>query len=197
MNTTSLNDYLSSIELSNDTALTGSTNSAFKLNDLLTNDQFKDLRATIEQNTRKGHSIVFNVGERIKFPDLDHMIIKVRGFEIYDGTVRPILDIVCESSRQGFIDFPLSLLRRVFAYEDVEIEGAMTDPMQWFNDNNDLSQLAYRTMHDLQRASVLAGNEYVVSSRESLKFHKVEGNPPVRTGEFKMQSVYKFKEVAE
>lgn len=187
--------YMASMDLAQDQAVSANNPKAYMLNDLLNNEDFADLKKQIQKETSRGLSFRLSLSEEITFMELKDARIVVDGFEIYNGNVRCKISVPAYSSMQGCIMFPFSIMRRVFAMENVEIEGKDVDPMEWFYQDHPMSKFAQNTMDDLKRAMELAGKTIRVKDKQRLKFHVIEGNPPKRTGEFRFQDVYKFEEV--
>ena len=189
-----LEAYVASMELDTEISVSANSPKVFKLEDILNNQEFAELKKQIQKDTRKGLAFRLSIGEEITFPDLKDMKSIVDGFEIYNGQVRCRISVAAYSSIQGCIPFPFSIMRRIFAMENVEIEGKDVDPIEWFYKDHPMSKFAQNTMDDLQRASEVAGKTIVVKDKQRLKFHVIEGIPPKRTGDFKFQDVYKFEE---
>lgn len=157
------------------TGITGNQTVTIKATDL-TNEKFSSVVKQMEQDTRRGVAVYFKEGEEIYFPPFEKMVFELRGFEVYNGTLRINLAVSAYCERYKEFMFPLAITRRVPLDEAVEVDGVEHESGRDFllEDNPLGAILIKNTLSDLERCKLLADSVVKVTAKLRLTQAKFE-----------------------
>lgn len=178
------------------TGLTGNQTVTVKASDL-GHEKLASVMKQMEQDTRRGVGIYFKEGEEIYFPPFEKMVFELRGFEVYNGTLRINLAVSAYCERYKEFMFPLSIVRRVPLDEPVEIDNVeYTSGRDFLLEDNPLGSILIKnTLSDLDRCKILADSVVKVTARLRLtqaKFGEDADGKPQRTEGSKPLTCYRF-----
>ena len=178
-NTTDVNSF---------TGLTGNQTITVKAGDL-GHEKLSSVMKQMEQDTRRGVGIYFK--------EIEKMVFELRGFEVYNGTIRINLAVSAYCERYKEFMFPLSIVRRVPLDEPVEIDDVeYASGRDFLLEDNPLGSILIKnTLSDLDRCKILADSVVKVTARLRLtqaKFGEDADGKPQRTEGSRPLTCYRF-----
>lgn len=178
------------------TGLTGNQTLTIRAEDL-DNEKYSSVVKQMKEDTRRGVGVYFKEGEEIYFPPFEKMIFELRGFEVYNGTIRINLAVSAYCERYKTFMFPLAIVRRVPLDEPIEIDDKEYESGRDFllEDNPLGSILIKNTLSDLDRCKILADSVVKVTARLRLtqaKFGEGADGKPQRVEGSRTLTCYRF-----
>lgn len=181
------------------TGLTGNQTLTIRAEDL-DNEKYSSVVKQMKEDTRRGVGVYFKEGEEIYFPPFEKMTFELRGFEVYNGTIRINLAVSAYCERYKTFMFPLAIVRRVPLDEPIEVDDEEYESGRDFllEDNPLGSILIKNTLSDLDRCKILADNVVRVTARLRLtqaKFGEGADGKPQRVEGSRTLTCYRFAKV--
>jgi len=178
------------------TGLTGNQTLTIRAEDL-DNEKYSSVVKQMKEDTRRGVGVYFKEGEEIYFPPFEKMIFELRGFEVYNGTIRINLAVSAYCERYKEFMFPLSIVRRVPLDEPVEIDDVEhASGRDFLLEDNPLGAILIKnTLSDLDRCKILADSVVTVTARLRLtqaKFGEGADGKPQRVEASRTLTCYRF-----
>lgn len=178
------------------TGLTGNQTLTIRAEDL-DNEKYSSVVKQMKEDTRRGVGVYFKEGEEIYFPPFEKMIFELRGFEVYNGTIRINLAVSAYCERYKEFMFPLSIVRRVPLDEPVEIDDVEhASGRDFLLEDNPLGAILIKnTLSDLDRCKILADSVVKVTARLRLtqaKFGEGADGKPQRVEGSRTLTCYRF-----
>jgi len=178
------------------TGLTGNQTLTIRAEDL-DNEKYSSVVKQMKEDTRRGVGVYFKEGEEIYFPPFEKMIFELRGFEVYNGTIRINLAVSAYCERYKEFMFPLSIVRRVPLDEPVEIDDVEhASGRDFLLEDNPLGAILIKnTLSDLDRCKILADSVVTVTARLRLtqaKFGEGADGKPQRVEGSRTLTCYRF-----
>lgn len=178
------------------TGLTGNQTLTIRAEDL-DNEKYSSVVKQMKEDTRRGVGIYFKEDEEIYFPPFEKMIFELRGFEVYNGTIRINLAVSAYCERYKEFMFPLSIVRRVPLDEPVEIDDVEhASGRDFLLEDNPLGAILIKnTLSDLDRCKILADSVVKVTARLRLtqaKFGEGADGKPQRVEGSRTLTCYRF-----
>lgn len=192
------------------------------LQTLMTDSKYKEIMKAITTNTRRGLGFRMNVGEQVVFNSKETLPIIVTGFETSKGKLLPSCSAWVVSSRQGTIEFPMSIFRRIpsdievdLVYEDGRVvrsyvhddehykelieEGRTVEKVgaiDYLCKDNPVGDILLKPIDDFKRALALA-DKMIECTEKIYLFRPLYEDGRRVQGKFESIAIYKFKFVEE
>lgn len=206
------------VGMNSNSKLSKDTSVCTDLNTLMTDPRYREIMREITSNTRRGLGFRLQVGEQIAFKEKDKLPINVLGFENINGKLMPVVSAWSMSSRQGTVEFPMSLFRRIPSDIDVDLvveEGKVVrtyvhdedhyneliqegftvetvNSIDYLCKDNPVGDILMKPISDDKRALALAGN--VIECIDKVYLFKPFYDSGKRVqGKYESVVIYKFK----